>query len=169
MNFKTGIGKTGVALAAIVAIAMCILSLLFKPVEVAHIQYGICLPSPDSWNIDPFWSWVINTVLIGLITLLLFLINKSYNFIRSTEPALISLFLIMTCSSPWFTEALNTSVILCLANTVCLGIIFASYDTKNATQQLFVLGLVIGIGSMFQYAFLPMACVYFLWALFMKV
>lgn len=169
MDFNVGIKKTGLALAALIAIAMCILSLIFHPVEIMPIEYGICLPSPDAWKFDIFWSWIINVVIIGIITILLYLINKSYNFIRTTEPAFIALFMIMATSSPWFTQSLNTSVILCFANLVSLGIIFASYDTKNATQQMFILGVVLGIGSMFQYAFLPMACVYILFALFMKV
>ena len=169
MEYKFGIGKLGVALAILVACAMCVLSLIYHPVDFSPIQYGLCLPSPDSWEIDPFWSWIINTFIIGIIAIFLWLINKSYNFIRTTEPVLPVLFMVMASSFPGFTEAINTSMLLCLANVVCLGLIFASYDTRNATQQMFILGVVIGIGAMFQYAFLPMACVYFLWMLFMKV
>ena len=169
MNLKVGIGKTGLALAILIAIAMCILGLEFHPVEISPIQYGICLPSPDSWGFNPVWSWLLNTFLIGLIAILLFLVNRTYNLIRTTEPALVVIFLIMACSGPWFTQELNTSVLLCLANVVCLGIIFDSYDARNATQEMFTIGVVIGFGSMVQYGFLPMAIAYILWALFMKV
>ena len=169
MDFNFGIGKFGVALAALFAFAMCLLSLLFHPIEIAPIQYGLCLPSPDSWGFNVIWSWIVNTAIIGLIAILLFLINKSYNFIRTTEPALIAIFLIMAASGPWFTQSINTSVLLCMANVVCMGIIFDSYAAKNATQEMFTIGVVAGIGSMVQYAFIPMAVVYFLWALFMKV
>lgn len=168
-SWDTGIGKTGLALAVLAAIAMCILSLLFHPVEISPIQYGFCLPSPDTWNFEPFWSWIVNALLIGLIAILLFLVNKSYNFVRTTEPVLPALFLIMAASGPWFTQGINTSVLLCLANIVCMGIIFDSYDSRNATQEMFILGVVAGIGAMVQYAFFPMAFVYLLWALFMKV
>lgn len=170
LDLKTGIGKTGVVLAALVAFAMCVLSLIFHPVTIKPVQYGICLPSPDTWNFfNPVGEWVINTFLIGCGAVLLFLVNKTYNFIRTTEPALVALFLIMASSGPWFTESLNASVLLCLANIVCMGIIFDSYDAKNATQEMFILGVVVGFGSMVQYAFLPMAPVYLVWALFMKV
>lgn len=169
LDLKTGIGKTGVAVATVVAFAMCLLSYIFQPVEIVPIQYGICLPSPDTWEFDHFWSWVINTGLIGLTTILLFLINKSYNFIRTTEPTLMALFMIMASSGPWFTETITTSVLLCLANVVCMGIIFDSYDSRNSTQEMFILGAVVGFGSMVQYAFLPMGIVYLIWALFMRV
>ena len=169
MDIRIGIGKTGVAIAVVLAIAMCLLSFLYHPIQIQPIQYGLCLPSPDAWDFDPLGSWIVNTALIGLIAILLFLINKSYNFVRTTEPALVAVFLIMAASGPWFTQSLNTSVLLCLANVVCMGIVFDSYDVKNATQELFTVGLVVGFGSMVQYAFLPMAIVYFLWAIFMKV
>lgn len=163
------LGKTGVALAALFAIAMCILSLIFHPIEINPIQYGLCLPSPDSWDFNPFWSWIINTLLIGLIAILLYLVNRTYNFVRTTEPVLFVLFLIMASSGPWFTQSLNTSVLLCLANVVCMGIIFDTYDHSIATQEMFTIGLVIGFGSMVQYAFLPMAFVYLVWSVLMKI
>lgn len=169
MAWKTGIGRGGLALAAALAFAMCLLSYILRPVDILPIQYGLWLDSPDSWQINPFLSWLINTFLIGVIALILYLINKSYNFIRTTEPALYAVFPVMACSSAWQTQALNTSTLLCLVNAVCLGIIFSAFDSRNATQQLFILGIALGIGAMFQYAFLPMACVYILWALFMKV
>lgn len=157
------------ALAAVCAFAMSFFCFLFKPVETLPIQYGICFPSPDSWGFDPVYSWIVNSFLIGLITILLYLLNKSYNFIRTTEQTLYALFPVMATSSLWLTSELNTSVLLCLANVICLGIIFTGYDSPNATRQMFTLGVVAGAGSMCQYAFLPMAFVYFLWSLFMKV
>lgn len=169
MNLKKGIGKTGLALAALVAIAESVLCLLFNPVSINPVQYGLCLPSPDTWGFEPIGSWIINNLIIALVALLLFLVNKTYNFVRTTEPVLPALFLIMTTSSPLFTTAINTSVLLCMANVVCMGIIFDSYDSKNATREIFMIGVVIGFGSMVQYAFLPMAFVYLLWTLFMKV
>lgn len=169
MGGNRGIGKEGLALAGASALAMCIISYVLKPVEIMHIQYGLCLSSPDSWQISPFISWLINTFLIGVIAFLLNLINRIYNFIKTTEPTLIAIFLLMASSSAWFTQGVNTSTLLCLVNVICLGIIFSVYDARNATQQMFVLGIAIGLGTMFQYAFLPMALVYLLWALFMKV
>lgn len=152
-----------------VAIAMALLVYFYRPVEFLPLSYGICLPSPDMWQIQPLVSWLINVLLIGLTTLIIYLLNKSYNFVRTTEPVLPSLFLIFSCSNPWSVQELNTSVFLCLINIVGIGIIFGSYDQRNATHQMFTIGVLWGIGSMFQYAFLPMIFVGLLWAGFMKV
>ena len=169
MHANTGIGKEGVAMAIAVAFAMSLINYLLHPVEIVPVEYGVCLDSPDYWQIPPLISWIINTVLIGIITLSIYLINRHFNFVRTTEPALPIIFLIMSCSSAWFTQNLNTSTLLCLVNVVSLGIVFGAYESNNATRQMFIMGGVLGIGSMFQYAFLPMACVYVLWAICVKV
>lgn len=169
MGGKTGIGNLGMLLASVIALAMSLTAYFIMPVKMPDANYGICLPSPDIWGIPPFLSWIINMILLAGIALLLFLINRSFNFIRSTEPTLPAVFLVATAATPWFSESLNTSNLLCLTNVLSLGIIFSAYEKKNATQQLFVAGVLLGIGSMFQYAFLPMAGLYILWALFMKV
>ena len=84
VDFNRGLGIYGVIGASIASITMCILSLLLHPVDISHIEYGICLPSPDTWDFNPVWSWIFNTLLIGLIAILLYLLNKTYNFIRTT-------------------------------------------------------------------------------------
>lgn len=156
-------------LAMAVALAMCLISYFLEPVTIDRTDYGICLPSPQLWYLPGFLSWLLNLIVIAGITLILFLINKTYNFVRTTEPVLLVLFLISTCSSPWFTKNLNESTLLCLVNVLSLAMVFGAYDKKNATQQIFVIGAFAGFGSMFQYAFVPMIFVYFLWALFMKI
>lgn len=169
MTDRFGIGKGGMVLVLAVAFAMTLLAFIFKPVSIAPVPYGVCLPSPDEWEIASFLSWIINTLLIGLIATLLYLINKSYNFIRSTEPVLPALFLLFTCSNAWCTQSLNTSTLLCIFNVLGIGIIFSTYDCRNATQQLFTIGAVLGVGSMIQYAFFPMVIVVLVWTGIMKI
>ena len=169
LDFRRGLGTLGVVLASIIAITMCILSYLYQPVQITPGQYGICLPSPDAWGFNSFGSWFLNMVLIGILAGMLYAINKNYNFIRTPDPALISIFLVMAASGPWFTQTINASVLLCLANVMGMGIIFDSYDSRNATQDMFILGVLVGMGAMVQYAFIPLAVVVLVWALLMKV
>lgn len=169
MGVKNGIGWAGMALASVIAFAMAVIAYMLNPVNILRMQMGLCLDSPDLWQISPILSWILNICVIALIPLILYIINKRYNFIRTTEPTFPAVFLVMATSCPWFTQGLNTSTLLCLVNVACLGIIFSTYDQKNAISQMFIIGLVLGLGSMMQYAFLIMVAVYFLCALFMKV
>lgn len=169
MAARIGIGKLGISLAVVLAAAMLIVGFVFNPIVFAKPDYGICLPSPDLWNIPPVFSWILNIIVIAVITILLFLTNKTFNFVRTVEPVLPAVFLIAAAATPPCTESLNASTLLCLTNIVSLGIIFSAYEKRNATQQMFIAGVFLGIGSMFQYAFIPMFFLYLIWALFMKV
>lgn len=158
-----------VPVATVFAVAMSLIAFFISPVHESPDDYGICLPSPFRWGLPEFLSWILNCLVIGTIALTLFLINKTYNFIKTTQPVLIPIFLVAACSSPWFTESLNASTLLCLINVVSIGIIFSAYDRPNATQQLFCIGFLGSLGSMFQYAFIPMIFVYFTWTIFLKI
>lgn len=163
------IGKGGVILCALIMIAMCTASFLMRPDRRISGELGICLPSPNLWDINPVSSWIINTVLLGGCAAAGFFLNRSYNFIRSTHPVLTSLFLILCASNPWTTGYLSSSTLLCVVNLLCISIMFRSFRSDNATQEMFVIATFLSVGSMFQYAFLPMLVAYVCAAIVMKV
>lgn len=169
MSKEKSLGKGGMVLSAIVMLAMCAISFLFRPEHRISGELGICLPSPNLWNINPISSWIINTVLLGGCAAAGFFLNRSYNFIRSTHPVLTSLFLVLSASNPWITGYLSSSTLLCVVNIICISVIFRCFRASNATQEMFIIGTFISIGSMIQYAFLPMIVAYILSAIVMKV
>lgn len=169
MAKNIGIGKLGVAIAMALAFVMCLLSFLLPSDRVISGNFGICLPSPDLWAINPFLSWIINIGLIAIVTGGIAFLNHSFNFIRTTEPALPILFLIMTCANPWITSELSASILLVAVNVLSLSFMFKSYASRNATQDMFAVATFIGIGSMFQYSFIPFIIAYLIMAIVMKV
>lgn len=163
-----GIGKTGMVLAAIAAGTMCVLSYLFGPESRLSGELGICLRSPNLWELPPLWSWAINTAGIALITIGAFLLNRHFNFIRSTQPVLPALFLVLTASNPWITGYLSTSTLVCAVNLMSLSVLFGCFKKRNATQEMFLIGTMISVGSMVQYAFIPYIIPYIIGAIVMK-
>lgn len=150
-----GIGKRGLAISIILMAAMCVASFLFDPGQRLTGESGLCLPSPNLWDINPVWSWGINTFLIGAIAAGSFFLNRYYNFIRSTEPVLPTMFLVMAAANPWNDSYLSASTIICAVVVLCLAVLFSCYRKPNATQDIFIIATFISIGSMCQYAFLP--------------
>lgn len=165
---KRGIGRYSLLLAAVVMIAMCVLAFIMQPEKPLTGNLGICLPSPNLWHINPISSWVINTVLLGAVAAGGFFMNRTYNFIRSTEPVLPVMFLILAGSCPWITYNLSVSTLLCVVNLLSLSVLFSTYKSPNATQEMFTIATLLSVGSMFQYAFLPMILPYIIGAIIMK-
>lgn len=168
MTHRKGIGKAGMALAAVAAAAMCVLAFFCGHESRLSGELGICLRSPNLWDIPPLWSWIINTAMLGLIALGAFLLNSRFNFIRSTQPVLPALFLLLTASNPWTSDHLSTSTLVCAVNVMSLWVLFCCYRQRNATQQMFLIGTMFSIGSMVQYAFIPYIVPYVLAAIVMK-
>lgn len=168
MTRTKGIGKTGMALAATATAAMCALSYFFGPESRLSGGLGICLPSPNLWSIPPLWSWIANTAALGLLAIWMFLLNRHFNFIRSTQPVLPAMFLVFVASNPWLTDYLTASTIICAINLLAINVMFGSYRQPNATQQMFLIGTVISVASMFQYASLPYTLAYIIAGIIMK-
>lgn len=96
------------------------------------------------------------------------MLNRHYNFIRSTQPVLPALFVVLAASNPWATSYLSSSTIVCAVNLLAISIMFSCFRLCNATQQLFVVATLISVGSMFQYAFIPYILAYVASAIQMK-
>lgn len=135
--------------------AMCAASFYFFPDTRLTGESGICLPSPNLWDIPRIWSWGVNTFLLGAIAAGAFFLNRHFNFIRSTEPVLPAMFLVLAAANPWNDTHLCASTIICAVNLLNLAILFGCYKKQNATQDMFIIATFISIGSMCQYAFLP--------------
>lgn len=129
---------------------------------------GICMPSPNMWNIPAVGSWILNISMIILLGLLLHLFNKTYNFVNSNDTVLPAAFIFLCGSNPWINAMLTASVIMMAANLICLQFIFGSYRSPKGMQPLFIVGTVLSLCSMFQYAFVFLIPAYVFIALVIK-
>ena len=76
--------------------------------------------------------------------------------------------MVFAASNPRTTGYLSSSTLLCAINLLSLSVLFKAYNSRNATQEMFLIGTFISVGSMFQYAFLPMIVPYVASAIMMK-
>ncbi len=162
--------KSGLILAAVICVALCVVAYMLPGGGATAISgNGVCLPSPTTWNISPVLSWILNIATIGISALLLLDTNRRYNFIPSPTVIYASTFLIMTGAAIWPDQRLNSSVLLGLANVVALRLLLSRYGRDTAPMQLFIIGTIFAIGSMFHYAFIFFILIYALSALTLKL
>lgn len=160
---------TGGLLAAVVM--TCIMSAIEffagHPRELEGML-GICLPSPNLWILPQYLSWILNLLLIIVLGLSLHLFNKTYNFISSGDTVLAATFIFLCGANPWIDGLLTSSVILMLANLLCLNMLFRCYRSQKGMVNLFTVGVILSFGSMFEFAFVFMAIAYLLIAATLK-
>lgn len=161
-------GKDGMLLAVLVSVAMIVTAFYGTTPGTLAGSMGLCLPSPNEWPLSAFGSWLINLLLMGVVTLTLYLLNKEFNFVRGSDTVLTGMFLVMASSNAWITEGLSSSLIMALANLICLLILFGCYRKRNSAQEIFVIATILSLGSMIQYAFIFMLPAYLLGAMLLK-
>ncbi len=161
-------GKEGMAAAVAASAAMLTISYFFDTDILPAMQTGICLPSPGEWGLSGIASRAINIGILAIAALALYLSNKEYSFVHGDDTVLTGMFLLMACSNPWISSGVTTSGLLAFGNILCLSILFGCYRKRNSTQELFLIGTILSIGSMIQYAFLFMVPVYLIGAILLK-
>ncbi len=167
MRYKT-VGIGGYLFAIVLACAMSAFTFIHGSEQRLLGELGLCLPSPNEWQILPLASWIINLILLLVAGIMLYFFNKTYNFVSSPDMLLPSGFLVMTASIPWINAELTSSMILVVVNLICLMVLFGQYKSRNATQQIFSVATLLSIGSMVQYAFVFMIPLYTLIAVILK-
>lgn len=161
-------GKEGLALAMIVALAMFLTAYFAGTPLSLTGQTGLCLPSPNEWGLKFPAGWAINLLIVVAVTVALYFANKKYTFVPGSDTVLTGMFMVMVASNSWMSGMLTTSGMMALANVTCLSVLFGCYRKRNATQELFAIATILSLGCMIQYAFAFMIPVYIIGAIMLK-
>lgn len=162
------VGKQGLVIAILLAAGMTALGLVAFPLGKATGNAGLCLPSPNLWELPQPLSSAAAFTLLLVIAFGLILLNKKNNFIAGQDLVYPASFLVMTAANPWLTHYLGESAILAFGNLLCLALLFSCYGRRDNQNASFYLGSLLGIGAMTQYAFVLYAPVYLLAAVMLK-
>lgn len=168
MNKEHTAGPASVAAGIVVGLCMIAATWLYLPAELPVGELGICLPSPNLW---PTFTWdtAVDTLLIGVAVLWASMLNKKHAFVKGAETMLPTALIVLLTSNPLLTSYLGTPVLMLIVNLICLGVLMGAYRSANATNAMFVVATFLSLGSMLQYAFLPLMIVYPVLALMIKV
>lgn len=154
------IGTETLPTAAVIGMLMLLGTLFLFPEIRLEGSYGIAFPSPNLWPGSVPSSWIMNSVMVLAVAPIMIFCNKKYNFVQGGGMALPSSFIILICGNPFLTRYFCASTLLLIVNCFALWILFDTYKKRNATPDFFVIATLISLGSMVQYAFLPMTIVY---------
>lgn len=161
---RNAVGKEGASIALVIMAVFAIFSFVSPPPIFDSGENGICVPSPNLWQLPPLLSWSVNFAGIIAIAVGALFSNKKLVFVPGQDYVFPALFLITVAANPWLTSQLNASTILCAANLGCLYLLMNAYGHSNATQEMFVIATIAGLGAMFMYAFVLFIPVYLICA-----
>ncbi len=166
-NYFTA-GPGSMTVGAIAAIIMIAATTFLMPSLSPAAEVGICFSIPEN-TLNHHFECGINALLIAFAIFLAFIFNKKHSFVRSTEALLPTTMAVILASNPVNTSYLGAPVVMLIVNLVCLDILMKAYDSENATNSVFAVATYLSVGSMLQYAFLPLIIVYPIMAIMTKV
>lgn len=160
-------GPGAIVISVAAAILMIAATAFLLPPLQPNQEFGICMKFPKDWT-SPANGILLNSFLIGVSIMMAFFINKKYTFVKGADVMLPVAMCVLLTSNPVNTSCFSPSVLMLIANLICLEIIMSSYHSRNATTEMFAVATYLSLGSMVEYGFLPLMLIYPVMAIMIK-
>lgn len=162
-------GPVGLCLAAIAYIVMAWCSYTMLSDISLEGSVGVCLPSPNQWQLSPTLSLGLNIALTALCVLLAAGLNARFSIVPGTGLLYAITFLVVTGATPWITQRLNSAIIITTVVLICTHLLFSLYGRRHAAQGMCVIFSLLSWGTMIQYAFVLITPLFLLGAIFLNI
>lgn len=116
-------------------------------------EQGLCLPPPALWPLSRGVDVCGGLVLNAAVLVLMGMINKAYNVLRSVTRMQIGLFAVMAAAVPRLVVNVNSGIILALVVNLCLLLLFSCYEFAGGVRRVFLSFLLLSLGAAMQYSF----------------
>ncbi len=168
MDSNNTAGQGSIIAGAVAAIAMIAATALILPPVKGGEVFGICGALPAGW-FTQLKGEVFNAMLLIVAVVAAFFLNRRYSFVKGADGSLPVAMAILLASNPACIAYPGASVAMLIVNLVCLDILMKSYCARNAATEMFAIATYLSVGSMVEYAFLPLVLVYPVMGLMTKV
>lgn len=151
----------GVGVALVVAV--CAFLFYFNGYQ-EHIvgDRGVALPSANMWLPSPDIDFSAGVAAACVTVLIMALLNKVYNVLRSMTSLYIALFAAMELATPDLLTQFYTGSLLAVVVPLCLFWLFSCYRNPLATRHIFLIFLLLSFFTATQYCFALYAVVFLL-------
>ena len=112
---------------------------------------GLLPYSIGSISLSPFASWLANSLCICLSGVLLYIINKSFAFIRNYTVVHVTVFLFFSLVNPATASSLCAASVSTTILSACTFILFSNFQRKERRDSMFLIMLILSSSSLFCY------------------
>ena len=145
-------------LLTLAAITFVAISRIYNPDSPYIENLGIAFPSANTWLRYAGLSVAIGGFLNLVIAVVMVLINRSFNVLRTVSLTFAALFLLMQSAVPHLTFYLSDGLFMGLGMLLAITLMFTSYLHREGTPRVFLAFFIIGCGALWRLpwlAFLP--------------
>ena len=113
---------------------------------------GVFFNIPGAFIDNPWLSMAVNVGCIIGIGVLMLLLNKMFNFVKSLTFVGAASFFLLEAATPLSSSALNTGTLLAMLLAVGVMVLFGCYQDKHAQGPVFLVMCVLAFGAMVHWA-----------------
>lgn len=142
-----------IVVAALVLVAACLYHAAGLGDRLAGYN-GLCLPSPNHWVPQGTLNFVCAIAGMTATVVIMMLLNKVHNVMRSMTSLNISLFCVMQLATPELMTQFYTGTVLAIVVPLCMLLLFNCYRDPGATRQVFLISCMLSLAVATQYCYI---------------
>ncbi len=127
-----------------------------------NFDRGTVLPSANLWIADTQLALYTNVALTLLAAYGMLLLSRVFNLMRTVSQLDVTFFMVISLSAPDLLCRMNTGTPLLLILLLCIFLLYSSYANTAASPRIFLIFLLLSLGTMTQYAYMVYIPVFFL-------
>ncbi|MGM9841737.1 MAG: hypothetical protein ACI31D_06010 [Candidatus Limisoma sp.] len=155
--FINGAGCT--ALAVLLGVALSVYY-NYAGIDYADEFYGVVVGAEIGLARGSALSWALNLLTIGCGVVLLSFLNKRFAFIREYTRLHTTMLIVLTMSVPGLTTALCPANVVVAMLLPAMHVMFSGYQQQHYRSYIFLISLILSIGSMVDYVFVAYALIF---------
>lgn len=117
--------------------------------DAGGVHRGLLYTVREAYSLSPVWS-----ILMPIFTaIMLWLLNKAYDYVRDVPIMAVTIFI---AQLPAWRDAivLGAGTVMPLAVALLAVVVFESFDDKNSQRRAVSAAGIVGLGALFDYAYL---------------
>lgn len=130
---------------------------------------GLWLPSPDLWTDSPSLSWLLSAAISCGVGLMMVLVNRLFNLLRTVSVAFVGYFMVMQAATPYALTCFDGGELLALVVMVCMTLMFSIFQSYDVTRRVFLVFFLLAAGAVVDYGFALYVPLFFLACYQMRV
>lgn len=140
---------------AVAACAAAILMRLYNGDTMTGSEEGLALPPAGQWLPTGTADIAGGIVASAATMVLMLLLNKFYNIMRSMTSLYVAFFAMMQLAVPDVMTRLYTGSLVAVVVPACMLLLFSCYRNPDSTRRVYLIFLLLSTCTLTQYAFLP--------------
>lgn len=139
----------------IMLVALCCVTVYFSDASVVSPgDRGVAFPSANEWIDSRLWQCVSALALNVAIIVMMSMLNKWFNLLRSMTYIFALFFAILQAGTPTLTASLSTGPVMCVVVMACMMLTLSCYSRPEASRRVFLVFFLLSGALTTQYSYI---------------